>query len=359
MSFEDSDIFLPIIINYVQNCVNYLSRCLSLRPLPSLLADFDPISYQRLTFRRGTVYTAQFDPRGREVIYSASWDGRAPEIFATRPGTRASRALGVSSADVLSVSPSGEMASLRKETSVWVNSETGTLALSTGSGGAAREISEDVVFADWTADGEQLAVVRLINRRRQVELPIGTVLYETANLVNSLRVSPQGDVLAFGRERRATPRAGPSSFSSSTAKSDASSPDSGERQSIWRGLPMAARFGSIPLMVGNPDLHAISRAGEVRLLARSAILLRLLDVAPDGRVLVARASFRVGVMGVAPGETVERDFSWLDATEVDAISGDGKTLLLNEFGDGGGAGWSVYLRDVDGPPGPCPGDSLG
>ncbi|TDI40286.1 MAG: hypothetical protein E2P02_17270, partial [Acidobacteria bacterium] len=307
------------------------------------------LTYQRLTFRRGTVYTAQFDPGGREVIYSASWDGQAPEIFATRPGTRASRALGVSSADVLSVSPSGEMASLRKATPVWENSDiTGTLALSTGSGGAAREISEDVVLADWTPDGEQLAVVRLINRRHQVELPIGTVLYETASAVDSLRVSPQGDVLAFGERAPGFSKGWSIVFLEldgevrrfdtgfwGAAIDLAWTPDGRE---VW--------FNTFD--GGSPDLHAISRAGELRLLARSAILLRILDVAPDGRVLVARASSRAGVMGVAPGETVEREFSWLDATEVDAISGDGKTLLLNEFGDGGGEGWSVYLRDVDG-----------
>ena len=55
-------------------------------------------------------------------------------------------------------------------------------------------------------------------------------------------------------------------------------------------------------------------------------------------------------MGIAPGETRERDFSWLDGTEIDGITGDGKTLLLTEFGDGGGESWSVYLRNADGSP---------
>ncbi len=72
------------------------------------------LSYERLTFRRGTVYAAQFDPGGRDVIYTASWGGQVPEIYATLPGTRASRALGFSGAEVLSVSPNGEMALLRK-----------------------------------------------------------------------------------------------------------------------------------------------------------------------------------------------------------------------------------------------------
>ena len=72
------------------------------------------VSYERLTFRRGTVYTGQFDSEGRNVLYSASWDGQDPEIYSTFHGSRASRALGLPKADVLGVSPSGEMALLRK-----------------------------------------------------------------------------------------------------------------------------------------------------------------------------------------------------------------------------------------------------
>ncbi len=309
------------------------------------------LSYERLTFRRGTVYAAQFDPGGRDVIYTASWDGQVPEIYATLPGTRASRALGFSGADVLSVSPNGEMALLRKAAVLaWEDAGRGTLALSTASGSAAREISEDVVLADWTADGERLAVVRLINGQHQVELPIGTVLYETTNAVDSLRVSPQGNVLAFGEKARGYATNWSVVFlelDGETRRFDtgfrgdfidlAWSPHGGE---VWFDTSLG----------GEPDLHAMSLTGEVRLLARSAIPLRILDVARDGRALVARTNVRFGVMGVAPGETVEREFSWLDSTEVDGISGDGRTLLLTEFGEGGGEGWSVYLRNVDGSP---------
>jgi len=71
---------------------------------------------------------------------------------------------------------------------------------------------------------------------------------------------------------------------------------------------------------GSPDLQAMSRTGAMRFLARPPIPLRILDVAGDGRVLVARGGVGVGVMGVAPGETRERDFSWLDGTEIDGIT---------------------------------------
>ena len=160
-------------------------------------------TYERLTFRRGTVHTAQFDSAGRNVIYAASWDGHDPELFSTLPGSRESRALDVPKADVLSVSPNGEMAVLRRTRVMpWDTGDvkTGTLALSTSAGGAAREVAEDVLLADWDADGQRLVVARQIDRRVQVELPIGTVLYETTNEVDSRRFSHEGDVIAFGEK---------------------------------------------------------------------------------------------------------------------------------------------------------------
>ena len=310
-------------------------------------------TYERLTFRRGTVHTAQFDPAGGNVIYAASWDGDDPELFSTLPGSRESRALDLPKDDVLSVSPSGEMAVLRRpRVMAWGfgDNATGTLALSTSAGGAAREVAEDVVLADWDADGQRLVVVRQIDRRVQVELPIGTVLYETSNIVDSLRFSREGDVIAFGEKAPG--------FATNwfivllNLDGEAERFDTGVRGDFlhlaWSPDGTEIWFNSY--LGGSPDLHAMSRTGAMRFLARPPIPLRILDVARDGRVLVARGGAGAGVMGVAPGESQERDFSWLDSTEIDGITGDGKTLLLTEFGDGGGESWSVYLRNADGSP---------
>ncbi|HSF16179.1 MAG TPA: serine/threonine-protein kinase [Vicinamibacteria bacterium] len=311
------------------------------------------VTYERLTFRRGRVYTAQFDPESRDVIYTASWDGAVPEVYSTLPGTRASRELGLKGADVLSVSSRGEMAVLRKADGAglvtWddVDGTAGTLALTTASSGAARDISESVLFADWTADGDELVVVRRIDGRFRVELPIGTVIYETTNVLSSPRVSPDGNAIAFGEKAMGFSSSwslGFLTFDGEATRFDtgfrgdrmdlAWSPDGGE---VWFNMAQGA----------TPDLHAISRNGSRRTLLRPPIPLRILDVESDGRLLVARTNSRVGVMGIAPGDTVLRDFSWLDSTEIDAISGDGKTLLLTEYGEGGGEEWAVYLRNAD------------
>ena len=317
-------------------------------------ADAPPVTYERLTFRQGRVYTAQFDPGSRDVIYTASWEGEQPQIYSTQIGTRVSRALGLEGADILSVSSRGEIAVLRKAAGLvtWddLGPVAGTLALTTASSGAARELSEGVVFADWAMNGDDLVVVRRIDGRTQVEFPIGSVLYETTNVVSSPRASRDGEVIAFGEKAAGFARSWSLVFLALDGiatrfdtgfrgdKMDlAWSPDGSE---VWFNMSQG----------GTRDLHAMSAAGERRTILRPPVALRILDVASDGRVLVARTNDRVGVMGVAPGDEAEREFSWLDGTEVDAISGDGKTLLLTEYGEGGGERWSVYLRRTDGSP---------
>src|SRR5262249_1838283 len=63
-----------------------------------------------------------------------------------------------------------------------------------------------------------------------------------------------------------------------------------------------------------------------------------------------RTAFRMEVKALLPDDKMERDLSWLDDTAPMAFSADGKSLLFYESGEGGGSGYSVYLRGVDGSP---------
>jgi hypothetical protein len=56
------------------------------------------------------------------------------------------------------------------------------------------------------------------------------------------------------------------------------------------------------------------------------------------------------VFGLPPGETSERDLSWLDGSSANDLSSDGTTLLLGEEGEGGGGTGTVYVRKTDGSP---------
>jgi len=67
-------------------------------------------------------------------------------------------------------------------------------------------------------------------------------------------------------------------------------------------------------------------------------------------VLLSHDNSRRGLIGIAPGETKERDLSWLDWTQPMMLSEDGRTLLISEEGEGGGRGYGVFLRKTDGSP---------
>jgi Tol biopolymer transport system component len=57
---------------------------------------------------------------------------------------------------------------------------------------------------------------------------------------------------------------------------------------------------------------------------------------------------RMQLLGVADGRT--QDLTWLDWSLARDISRDGKTILFDETGVGGGEFHSVYIRDADGSP---------
>jgi Tol biopolymer transport system component len=78
--------------------------------------------------------------------------------------------------------------------------------------------------------------------------------------------------------------------------------------------------------------------------------LTLHDVSRDGRVLVSHDTNQVGIVARGPGAAQDRDLSWLDWSLVSDISEDGRFVLFTETGEGGGAGYSVYLRNLDGSP---------
>jgi len=78
--------------------------------------------------------------------------------------------------------------------------------------------------------------------------------------------------------------------------------------------------------------------------------LTILDVGKEGNVLMTRGNDRAGMIGLAPGETKERDLSWLDWSVPASLSPDGKMILFQEAGEGGGPKYAIYLRKTNGSP---------
>ncbi|MGE5277976.1 MAG: hypothetical protein ACM3SU_13345, partial [Acidobacteriota bacterium] len=306
----------------------------------------------KLTFRRGEIGEARFAPDGQTVVYNAAWDGNPTELFTTRIGAAESRPLGLPSASLKAISPQGEMAFVLRPVNVGMPLG-GTLARAPLAGGAPREVLENVQGADWSPDGKDLAVVRVVGTRRRLEYPPGKVLYDvpiSAKLA-APRFSPGGDRIAFIEGEDSSVMDG------SVAVSDLS----GKKRVL------TSLFGALPRLAWGPGgeeiwfcaplprgsgagLYGVTLSGKQRLLHSSSTTLVMQDVSRDGRVLINSASWRVGISGVSPGDRTERDLSWLDSSRAEDLSADGKTLLFSEEGAGGGPNGSVYIRKTDGSP---------
>jgi Tol biopolymer transport system component len=311
-------------------------------------AAVDQPTFQRLTFRHGRVIEARYTPDGQNVVYAGEFGGGRPQLFTTATNSLESRPLGVSDAKVLSLSTRGELALLLRPRFLRGYVETGTLARMSVSGGGIRELLADVQEADWGPDGEALAVVRDVNGRNRLEFPVGTVLFETGGWVSHARVAPDGSAIAFvehptpaddsghvaivdrsGRARRLTDRW-------ASAQGLAWSGD----DEIWF---TASASGSARA------LYAVNTAGRERLVHRGSGRLRIHDVR-NGAALVTEDVTRISINAWYPGDTQEKDYSWLDWSLARDISEDGERLLMNESGEGGGEHYTVYLRPMNGGP---------
>lgn len=308
-------------------------------------------AYHPLTFRRGIVHSARFAPDGKTVIYSAAWEGKPLDLYTTRPESPQSQQVEPKGADVLAVSASGEMLlalhSKPRDSSFLY---AGTLARVPLVGGAPREILNDVEWADWSADGTNVAVVHEVGARKRLEFPLGKVLYDADGWIGNPRVAPDGKSVAFvdhpqqgddGGAVAVVDLAGKKKMLSDgwdSVQGLAWSPDGSE---IWF---TATRTG------GDRSLYATEQSGKVRLLARVPGELTILDVGKEGNVLLTRGNDRAGMIGLAPGEPKEKDLSWLDWSVPGSLSADGKMILFQESGEGGGPHYAVYLRNTDGSP---------
>lgn len=306
--------------------------------------------FQRLTIQHGTVYSARFAPDGHTIIYSASWDGAPIEIFAEDAKLSGSRSLGLQGTALLAVSSSGELAVQQSPSPSFMMSQRGTLSQVPLMGGSPRQIAENVDWADWAPDGKTLAVVREMAGRQRLEFPVGHIIYETTGWVSHPRVSPKGDLVAF--LDHPTPEddrgvvsvvdlAGHRRVLSSGWESEEGLAWSPRGDEVWFTATTAGL---------QRQLYAVNLSGKVRLSFRGPGGVTLLDIAPDGRLLLTRDEHRTGIVGMAAGATRERDLSWLDWSLPTDLSKDGKWVVFDEQGERTGPTYTVAIRDLLGSP---------
>jgi len=246
--------------------------------------------------------------------------------------------MGMEDARVVGISKSNELAVLLHVGAL--DRQPVTLARMPLSGGAPREVLENVRDAAWSPD-EQLAVVlHAANGRDQLEYPIGKVLYQTAGWISNPRFSPDGKRIAFLDHVAFPDAAGTVSVVDLNGKRE-------ELTRKWddlRGLAWSPSGNEI--WYGGADanwdaLRVVDLAHHDRLLLELPSVIELKDISADGRALIDSRNNRLPIMGRTAGMERERDLSWLDVTVLGDISPDGKQILLCEE-DSPGANADAY-----------------
>jgi eukaryotic-like serine/threonine-protein kinase len=315
-----------------------------------------PPDFQRLTVRRGTVYSARFAPDGRSIVYAASWDGSPIEIFTTDPKLPGTRSLGLPGTQLLAISRAGKMAVLQPADHRLLTTFRGTLGQLPLTGGSPRQLAENIEWADWAPDGVSLAAVRVMGGKQVLEFPLGHVLYQTSGWITHPRISPRGDQVAFLDHPSYPDDRGTVSIVDLAGHRKVLSAESESVEGLaWSADGTQVWFSAA--QVGNErSIYRIDLSGHQRLILRAPGGVTLQDLAPDGRVLLTRDDYRVGMIGLPPATSSsadskrERELSWEDWSVATGISSDGNTVLFDEQGAEAGPNYTVALRDTSGSP---------
>jgi eukaryotic-like serine/threonine-protein kinase len=316
-----------------------------LRPAPA-----PPPTFTRVSYHRGEVIRGRFSPDTKTVFYSAKFSGGAPDTYSIREDYPASTPAGLGGALLLAISRQGQMAVVVRPTYfahyVW----GGTLATSPLGGSAPRELLENVFDADWSPDGNELAVVDRNNDKWRLQYPIGNVLLEGEGWMSDMRVSPDGKQVALFRHPP-----------NPDDRGDLVLVDrSGQLRTIssgWEsleGLAWAPSGKEIWFSAAESGeqwcIHAVTVSGRQRTVYCGTASTRILDIAPSGRALVSTEESRGTMTMLEHGSNQERDLSWLSYSWGPRLSRDGSEVLFTDLSEQSGNDYSVYVRKNDGSP---------
>jgi len=312
------------------------------------VTDAARLVYTRLTVQRGRLQDARFSSDGKTVYYSAEWNGEPPEVFETRIGFPTSRGLGLHGAHLLSASKDGRLAVLLgQDAGTW----WGTLAEVPASGEAPRRILDEVLFADWSPDGMSLAVVHRTAGKVRLEWPPGRVLRETAGMMNGIRVSRGGKLVAVVDNPSFGDTRGSVAIVDRTGRVVCRTTDEWNYLGgvAWTPDDREVWFAATKDRV-TTEIRAMTTAGRERVVASLPGSYRFADIGTDGGVLLLSVHLQSGIrsQGTASGE--ERELGWFDEAWPADISRDGRALLFSETGAYGGNLYAVCLRGMDGSP---------
>lgn len=302
--------------------------------------------WRQLTFGLGYLSTARFAPDGQTIVYSAAWDTPETRIYTARADGTEIRPLNLPPARLLAISRSGELA-IALHSGMWGN--PGRLARVPFSGGSPRELLDNVLEADWFPDGS-LAVARVVNARCRLEYPIGKILFETIGNISHMRVSPQGDAIAFVNHPLLGDDRGTVMMVDLNGRIQSLTQEwEGEQGLAWSSDGHEVLFTATSGVDTDRNLYAVTRAGKQRLILRPPGGLYLEDVGADQNLLLTHNNRRYEVVSKQSDGSTRR-WSWSQILMAASISQDGKLAVIGDWDGSAGIDYGVYLQKTDGSP---------
>lgn len=315
------------------------------------VSSMEDVTFRQLSFQSETIFNARYAPDGETVVFSSARDGNVPEMFIRRADYPAPQSMGLHDVRLLSISAKGELAVLTNAVYLAQRQLRGTLSVVSAGGGAPREILQNVREADWSPEGDKLAIIREVDGKDRLEFPVGKVLYTCSGYLSDLRFSPQGDRIAFFEHPVKYDDRGSLEMvdlaGHVTVLSDGYQAEEGL---AWAATGKTIFFGGQLGNGFNLIIYALDLSGKRRTVLAGPDDLWLLDIAKDGKLLVSRGVYEERLMVLAPGSKSEQDLSWLDSSNYAVLSPDGRTVLFSDGSAVAGFNYALCLRKTDGSP---------
>jgi eukaryotic-like serine/threonine-protein kinase len=309
-----------------------------------------PIRFSPKTYDPETIWNARFIRNDGSIVFSASLEGNVPHLFVSRPDVATPQPIGPAGTHLLSVASTGELLVLTDARHVLHRLFSGTLARMTLDG-SPRPWLEDVRDADWSPDGTTIAAIRTDGATDRLEYPLGTVLRTTNGYLSDVRVSPDGNHVAFMEHpSRFDDRGIVRMWDRSGGVRTISEEFWGLQSLSWDPSGDVLYFGaaSSNYMYQLQVANAIGRV-STRPVLPAPDSLYVFDIARDGRWAVSRQDRYSSIRVLLPGETKERELRWQDSVWYPQLSADGRLLVFTD-GNSSGSDYAVAMRRTDGSP---------
>ena len=298
--------------------------------------------FRQVTFLRGVINNARFIRGSSEIEYSAAWNGQPSHIYRATVSSPEAKDAGFGTAWLASVSPAGDVALFKPSK----DADNLDFEVVSSRGAERRAWPDHVKGADWSPNGSLCLLIEK-DSIYSVEYPAGHKLYTSRGWIDGLRVAPQGDRVAFLEHPFSDDDAGHVVVVNSKGEARVLSTGWASVKGLtWHPSGNEIWFSAARQGVDRV-LMAVDMNGHTRQVAQTPGGLLVMDIDSSGNVLIARTTPQMRMLLGTANDAAVRNISLFDWSRAVAITPDGKRVLFDESGEGGGKRYSVFVYNVE------------